>query len=292
MAGHGPQTTDHGTATDRRPPTADVQTPHAGSTGATERRVPGTPYPVPTSREAGLADRLGDSDQRAGERRYRVKALWTTLQGEGFWAGRPAVFIRLVGCNMWSGYEVDRERDAARTGADCPHWCDTQFTKDGSVRLTAADLARAATEAGGPVRFCVLTGGEPLLQADAALIAALRAEGFTVACETNGTVRLGDAFGRANDGPDWVVCSPKLPADRLVLERCDELKLVVPDYRPEAYAPMVERVREHPEAGRLLWLQPEDGPRLAEATRLAVDLALADPRWRVSVQGHKILGVD
>ncbi|MEM1055546.1 MAG: radical SAM protein [Bacteroidota bacterium] len=253
---------------------------------------PGSSYPVPAQREAGLADRLAESPRQPGEKRYRVKAIWRTLQGEGFWAGRPAVFIRFVGCNMWTGYENDRERDHARTGADCPLWCDTQFTKEGSVRLTASDLAEAAAEAGGDIRFCVLTGGEPLLQTDAALIEALRARGFTVACETNGTVRLGDAFGSPEAGPDWVVCSPKLPEDRLVLEACDELKLVVPDYRPEAYSAMAERVCEHPEAGRLLWIQPEDGPRLAEATRLAVDLALADPRWRVSVQGHKALGVD
>ncbi|MEL6614802.1 MAG: 7-carboxy-7-deazaguanine synthase QueE [Bacteroidota bacterium] len=241
-------------------------------------------------REAGLADRLSDS--ASGEKRYRVKALWRTLQGEGFWAGRPAVFVRLVACNMWSGYEADRERDAARTGADCPLWCDTAFTKEGSVRLTASDLADAVVETGEGVRFVVLTGGEPLLQADAALIRSLHARGLTVAVETNGTVALADAFGGADDWPDWVVCSPKLPLARLAIETCDELKLVVPDYRPEAYGPLAERVRERSLAGPLLWVQPEDGPRFEEAARLAVDLALADPRWRVSVQGHKALGVD
>jgi organic radical activating enzyme len=168
--------------------------------------------------------------------------------------------------------------------------CDTDFTPEGAVKLSAADLAAEAARVGGPVRFCVLTGGEPLLQADAALVRALHDAGFFVAVETNGTQRLADAFG---DGarPDWTVCSPKLPEDRLPLEACDELKLVVPDYRPEAYRALAGRVRPR-DGRRLWWLQPEDGPRLAEATRLALDLCFADPRWRVSVQTHKALGVD
>ncbi|WP_218827610.1 7-carboxy-7-deazaguanine synthase QueE [Rubricoccus marinus] len=242
-------------------------------------------------REDGLASRVAPS-AASGEKTYRVRALWRTLQGEGFWAGRPAVFVRLVACNMWSGYEADRARDAERNGADCPLWCDTAFTKEGSVRLTASDLADAVVATGDGVTFCVLTGGEPLLQADAALIRALHARGVTVAVETNGTLSLAGAFGDEADWPDWIVCSPKLAAARLEIETCDELKLVVPDYRPEAYRPLAQRVRERSLAGPLLWLQPEDGPRFEAAARLAVDLALADPRWRVSVQGHKALGVD
>ena len=243
-------------------------------------------------REAGLALRLRESDAAPGEPVYRVKAMWKTLQGEGFWAGRPAVFVRLVACNMWTGYERDRQRDAARNQTFCALWCDTDFTKEGSVRLVADDLADAVVQTGEGVRFCVLTGGEPLLQADAALVRALRARGVTVAVETNGTVGLAERFGEPEDWPDWIVCSPKLPEDKLRIEACDELKLVVPDYRPERYGSVVPRVRERSLAGPLLWLQPEDGPRFAEAARLAVDLALADPRWRVSVQGHKALGVD
>ncbi|GAB5535531.1 MAG: 7-carboxy-7-deazaguanine synthase [Rubricoccaceae bacterium] len=245
----------------------------------------------PNTQETGLSARLASSQPRAGEKTYRVKAIWRTLQGEGVWAGRAAVFIRLVGCNLWSGYTADRQRDAERSGADCPLWCDTAFTKEGSVRLTAEDLATEAARAGGDVRFCVLTGGEPLLQADRQLVHALRAEGFEIAVETNGTQRLADAFGDEAGWPDWIVCSPKLPESELVIEACDELKLVVPDYQPTAYRQLEARVREH--SGRkALWVQPEDGPRLAEATRLAVELAFADPRWRVSVQTHKILGVD
>lgn len=234
---------------------------------------------------------------------YRVKHVWRTLQGEGFFAGRPAVFVRLVGCNMWSGYEADRARDARRHAADCPRWCDTDFRKEGSTDYTAEALARHAAQVGGNVCFCVLTGGEPFLQADAALVRALHAEGFQVAVETNGTVALAEAFadeeGAAGTGavvgPDWIVCSPKLPEERLRLERFDELKLVVPDYRPAAYARFAERARTHMVGGHrvpLRWLQPEDGPRLAEATRLAVRLATEHPAWRVSVQTHKVLGVE
>ncbi|HMB89965.1 MAG TPA: hypothetical protein VKP65_03905 [Rhodothermales bacterium] len=232
-------------------------------------------------------------------RTYRVKAIWKTLQGEGLFAGRPAVFVRFVGCNMWTGYAADRERDAIRTGADCPRWCDTEFTKEGSHAYAAAELAIQMQGVGDDVRFCVLTGGEPLLQVDAALIHALHEAGFQVAIETNGTVRLQDACWddehEAIIGPDWIVCSPKLPEDQLTLEYFDELKLVVPDYLPDTYATFAERQRVHEVGGHrvpLRWLQPEDGPRLQEATQLAIDTALAHPSWRVSVQTHKVLDVE
>ena len=247
-----------------------------------------------------LGSRLADSPREPGVRRYAVKSLWRTLQGEGAWAGRAAVFVRLVGCNMWTGYEADRARDAAR-GHHCAAFCDTAFTKEGSVRLSARDLAAeaalvAAGEGSGPsVDLVVLTGGEPLLQADAPLVHALHDVGLEVAVETNGTVRLADAFGAPAGWPDWIVCSPKLPADQTVIETIDELKLVVPAYRPADYDAVAARVRPHrvgTRDRRYLWVQPEDGPRLDEATRLAVTLAQADPRWRVSVQTHKILEVD
>ncbi len=227
-------------------------------------------------------------------RNYQVKNIWKTLQGEGFFSGRPAVFARVVACNMWSGYEKDRARDAERHGAGCPRWCDTDFTKEGSRSLSAEDLANEMQHIGGPIRFCVLTGGEPLLQADAALVRTLHAAGYQVAVETNGTVSLSEAFGKT-DHPDWIVCSPKLPEARLNLEYCHELKLVVPDYLPEDFSLFAERVREQQLAGagqRLLWLQPEDGPRYEDARQLAIETALAHPEWRVSAQTHKVLGVE
>ncbi len=230
---------------------------------------------------------------------YRVKNVFRTVQGEGFWVGRPAVFVRLVGCNMWSGYETDRERDAERTGADCPLWCDTDFTKEGAMDLTAEQLTTRMGEVGDEIDFCVLTGGEPCLQADAAMIRALHEAGYEVAVETNGTVCLQDAFWEESTGkvcpPDWITCSPKLPEAELVLERFDELKLIVPDYRPDDYAQFAERATLHQLNGRqrrVLWVQPEDGPRLEAAKDVAVELALEHPEWRVSTQTHKVLGVE
>jgi len=250
---------------------------------------------------AAVQPALPPEEGTGGEERpssYRVKNVFRTVQGEGFWMGRPAVFVRLVGCNMWSGYETDRERDAERTGADCPLWCDTDFTKEESTTYDVQGVVDAMVEEGGDIRFCVLTGGEPFLQADARLIEALHAAGFQVAVETNGTVALEEAFWSEEQGavvpPDWIVCSPKLPEDELALECFDELKLIVPDYQPSAYAEFAERARVH-EVGcktvPLLWVQPEDGPRLEEAKQIAVELAQTHPRWRVGVQAHKILGV-
>jgi organic radical activating enzyme len=177
--------------------------------------------------------------------------------------------------------------------------CDTDFRKEGSHDLTAEALTTRMRAVGGPIDFCVLTGGEPFLQADAALVRAMHAAGYRVAVETNGTVALAEAFADADAGthcaPDWIVCSPKLPEEHLKLERFDELKLVVPDYRPAAYGRFAARARHHEVAGArvpLLWLQPEDGPRAQAATEEAVALALAHPTWRVSVQTHKVLGID
>ncbi|MEM1094369.1 MAG: 7-carboxy-7-deazaguanine synthase QueE [Bacteroidota bacterium] len=248
---------------------------------------------------SAVSPSLAPPPPRTRTKTYRVKHVWKTLQGEGLFAGRPAVFVRFVGCNMWSGYDATRERDAARTEADCPMWCDTDFVKEGSSTYTADALVARMTAVADDVRFCVLTGGEPLLQLDAPLLRALQAEGWQVAIETNGTVplrtRCWDDEAHALVTPDWIVCSPKLPQDRLKLEVFDELKLVVPDYLPDAYSTFAQRQRIHrtgPHILPLLWLQPEDGPRLAEARRLAIELSLAHPEWRVSTQTHKILDVE
>lgn len=227
--------------------------------------------------------------------RYRVKAVWLTLQGEGGFAGRPAVFVRFVGCNMWSGYEEDRSKGKA----PCSRWCDTDFTKEGSTEYTAHALAEEMLRVGGAIRFCVLTGGEPFLQADAELMKALHAAGFMVAIETNGSIAIREAFLDADTGevvpPDWIVCSPKTGEDDLAIEYFDEIKIVVPDYDLSGYTEFLKRQRMHTIADRpypLKWIQPEDGPRLNDARRLAIETALQNPGWRVSVQTHKILDVE
>ncbi len=207
---------------------------------------------------------------------YAVKEIYYTLQGEGVQSGRPAVFCRFAGCNLWSGLEADRAT------AVCT-FCDTDFVgTDGKAggRFAAAGALSAAiagiwgNRPGTP--FVVLTGGEPLLQVDAALIAALHAEGFEIAVETNGTLAV-------PAGLDWICVSPKSTAGLAQLSG-DELKLVYPqaDCPPERFEGL---------AFRHFLLQPMDGPELAANTRAAVDYCLAHPRWRLSLQTHKMLGL-
>ncbi len=207
---------------------------------------------------------------------YSVKEIFDTLQGEGRRAGRPAVFCRFAGCNLWTGREVDRGR------AIC-QFCDTDFvgtdgTAGGKYRSAAAlaDAVAAQWTAGAARRYVVLTGGEPLLQVDAALIDALHARGFEIAIETNGSIA-------APEGIDWICVSPKAGAE-LVLTHGHELKLVFP--QPGA---MPERF-EGLDFG-LFFLQPMDGLEQRRNTRLAVDYCLAHPQWRLSVQTHKTLGI-
>jgi 7-carboxy-7-deazaguanine synthase len=207
---------------------------------------------------------------------YTIKEIFYTLQGEGIHAGRPAVFCRFAGCNLWTGREEDRAT------AVCS-FCDTDFVgvgPDGGKFATAEALAEAVAArwpgAAGGRRFVVCTGGEPLLQLDAEAIDALHARGFEVAVETNGTQPL-------PRGLDWVCVSPKADAP-LVVAGGDELKLVYPQplARPERFEGLDFR---H-------WLlQPMDGPAVAEATREAIAYCLAHPRWRLSVQTHKVVGV-
>jgi 7-carboxy-7-deazaguanine synthase (Cx14CxxC type) len=207
---------------------------------------------------------------------YTVKEIFYTLQGEGAQTGRPAVFCRFSGCNLWTGRESDR------ASAEC-NFCDTDFVgvgPDGGRFQTAADLASAVRnrwpneQSGKPLVVC--TGGEPLLQLDAAAVAALHAAGFEVAVETNGT-QIPPA------GIDWTCVSPKGKTDLLLTEG-HELKLVYPqgDAPPERFEHLPF---EH------FFLQPMDGPHLAENTRLAVEYCLAHPRWRLSLQTHKLLGI-
>lgn len=207
---------------------------------------------------------------------YTVKEIFYTLQGEGVHAGRPAVFCRFAGCNLWTGREQDRAT------ATCT-FCDTDFVgvgPDGGRFATAADLAaavRARWPAGGGGRpYVVCTGGEPLLQLDAEAVAALHAAGFEVAVETNGTQP-------APPGIDWTCVSPKATAP-LVLTEGDELKLVYP--QPDAPPERFERLHF-----RHFSLQPMDGPDVASHTAAAVAYCLAHPQWRLSLQTHKQLGI-
>ncbi|MFN3511514.1 MAG: 7-carboxy-7-deazaguanine synthase [Phenylobacterium sp.] len=207
---------------------------------------------------------------------YAVKEIFLTLQGEGGQAGRAAVFCRFAGCNLWSGREEDR------AAAVCT-FCDTDFVGmdgPGGGRFADAEALADAVEAawaGGPdERLVVCTGGEPLLQLDEGLIAALHARGFRIALETNGTMP-------APPGIDWICVSPKADA-ALAQTTGQELKLVYPQtgVDPAAF--------EHLDFERFL-LQPMDGPDRVENTEKAIAYCLAHPRWRLSVQTHKYLGI-
>ena len=207
---------------------------------------------------------------------YAVKEIFLTLQGEGAHAGRAAVFCRFAGCNLWSGREEDRASATCR-------FCDTDFVgTDGTLGnryVSAEELADTVARqwTGDDCnRYVVLTGGEPLLQVDAPLIAALHARGFTIAVETNGTIE-------APEGLDWICVSPKAGAG-LVQRRGQELKLVYPQAgaEPENFVGL---------AFERFSLQPMDGPDVIENAARAVDYCLRHPQWRLSVQTHKNLGI-
>ena len=207
---------------------------------------------------------------------YAVKELFRTLQGEGAQTGRPAVFCRFAGCNLWSGREEDR---AAATCA----FCDTDFVGtdgEGGGRFTGtdalADAVAKAWGAGRERRYVVFTGGEPLLQLDAPLIAAVHARGFEIAVETNGTIA-------APDGLDWICVSPKAGAP-LVQTRGQELKLVWPQAGFDLDA-LARLDFAH------FFLQPMDGPERLANTDSAIAACLAHPRWRLSLQTHKLIGI-
>jgi len=210
---------------------------------------------------------------------YSVKEIYYTLQGEGTWTGRAAVFLRFSGCNLWSGREEDRASAACR-------FCDTDFVgvdgPGGGRFPDAASLAAAVAAAwdaprpdrGRPLVVC--TGGEPLLQVDEGLVEALHAEGFEVAVETNGT-------RTPPPGLDWVTVSPKAGTG-LVLASGDELKLVVPQVGAEP-----ERYESLPFGA--FFLQPMDGPDRDANVAAAAAYCLAHPRWRLSLQTHKLAGL-
>ncbi len=208
---------------------------------------------------------------------YQVKEIFYTLQGEGMNAGRPAVFCRFAGCNLWSGHEKDRASAVCR-------FCDTDFVGTNGTnggRYASANALAEAIEREWPAgegarRFAVLTGGEPALQVDAEFVAALHARDFLVAIETNGTLEL-------PAGIDWVCVSPKAEA-ALKVKKGNELKLVYPQAgaSPSDYEVLSF---EH------FLLQPMDGPNLKAHTERAVAYCLEHPKWRLSLQTHKFLGI-
>jgi 7-carboxy-7-deazaguanine synthase len=207
---------------------------------------------------------------------YAVKEIFLTLQGEGAHAGRAAVFFRFAGCNLWSGREQDRAEAVCR-------FCDTDFVGlDGTLggRYATADALAATIAAewiaGDTDRYVVLTGGEPLLQVDTALIEALHRQGFSIGVETNGTVD-------APEGIDWICVSPKAGAE-LRIRSGHELKLVYP--QPEA---MPERFAGL--AFERFSLQAMDGPDAAQNIARTIDYCLQHPHWRMSVQTHKTIGI-
>jgi 7-carboxy-7-deazaguanine synthase (Cx14CxxC type) len=220
---------------------------------------------------------------------YAVKELFYTLQGEGANTGRAAVFLRFAGCNLWNGREADRPRAVCQ-------FCDTDFVgtdgEGGGRFTTAAALAEAVRstwdsgarkqafgDSGDAKPLVVCTGGEPLLQLDAELLAELHGRGFAVALETNGTLPLPPGEERV----DWVCVSPKADSE-LVIKEGHELKLVFPQpgVDPQRYAGLPF---QH------FFLQPMDGPRREENTALAVRYCLEHPAWRLSLQTHKLLGI-
>lgn len=210
---------------------------------------------------------------------YSVKEIFYTLQGEGTHTGRPAVFCRFAGCNLWSGREQDRDQAVCQ-------FCDTDFVgtdgMSGGKFRTAAELAdkvaacwpKAVGNAGKP--FVVCTGGEPLLQLDEPLIDELHVRGFEIAVETNGTQP-------APKGLDWICVSPKAEAE-LVVKKGNELKLV---YLQEGAPPerFADLAFDH------FFLQPMDGPEKNALTQKVIDYCKANPQWRLSVQTHKIFGI-
>jgi 7-carboxy-7-deazaguanine synthase (Cx14CxxC type) len=208
---------------------------------------------------------------------YSIKEIFYTLQGEGMHAGRPAVFCRFSGCNLWSGREADRAAAVCR-------FCDTDFVGtdgEGGGKVKDAGTLAATIDALWPAgrpanKYVVFTGGEPLLQLDAALIDAMHAVGFEIAIETNGTIEV-------PPGVDWICVSPKMGAE-LKVRRGSELKVVIPqenqvlaDYEGLDFAHF--------------FVQPMDGPLAAVNTRKAIEICKSNPKWKLSIQTHKLLQI-
>jgi 7-carboxy-7-deazaguanine synthase len=208
---------------------------------------------------------------------YSIKEIFYTLQGEGAQAGRPAVFCRFAGCNLWTGRESDRATAVCQ-------FCDTDFVgtdgerggKFAQAEALAAEIDSLWPASYSASKYVVFTGGEPLLQLDAALIAAMHRAGFEIAIETNGTLPV-------PPGVDWICVSPKM-GSKLVVEKGNEIKVVIPQAAQELGA--YEQLEfEH------FFVQPMDGPLAEFNTRLAIDTCKRNPKWKLSLQTHKLLQI-
>lgn len=208
---------------------------------------------------------------------YSIVKVFGTIQGEGALAGTPATFVRLGGCNMWSGIETRREADAERNGAQCPKWCDTDFRP--RARLHASEIVDLV-KATGDRPLIVLTGGEPFLQIDDELIDHLHQLNARIQVETNGTVEPGFGFRPRI----YITLSPKLPRHLTKLSNCDELKLVYPAHDPADWG-------SFPTRQRFLQPQADREERDHDHERQTVEYVQANPEWRLSLQTHKILGI-
>lgn len=204
---------------------------------------------------------------------YRVKEIFYTLQGEGMHSGTPAVFVRFSRCNLWSGKETDR-------GYAVCKFCDTEFLGTTGVNggeYTKEGLLHKVQEVGGECKFIVCTGGEPMLQVDLALVSCLRNSGYYVCLETNGTLDT------SRIPFDWVCVSPKV-GSQWVVHKGNELKLVFPQSGGEPGRYLSTEFQHY-------FLQPMDGPNQSENTQLALQYCLDNPRWKLSLQTHKMIGI-
>jgi organic radical activating enzyme len=217
---------------------------------------------------------------------YHVKEVFQSVQGEAYYVGRPAVFVRFAGCNMWSGIEADRMEWYGKTGSLCALFCDTDFTK--GEKFTVQSLVERVKEIGKTCKFIVVTGGEPGLQYDEELHLAFKAEGYYVAMETNGCVKL-------KVRPDWVTISPKLMNEQWINGDCDELKVVYPAYDPLVALEQLKKAKIQPLLVEpILFVQPEDSQDKHIATdniKQCIEFVLAHPKWRLSLQTHKMIGM-
>lgn len=211
---------------------------------------------------------------------YSIKEAFYTIQGEGYHAGSAAVFVRFAGCNIWSGREQDREHDSAK--GNCARWCDTDFRGTNGERggryhaRYLATMVRSLWPTDGTAHV-VLTGGEPLLQVDSALVEYMRAADVLIHVESNGSIV-------PPDGIHWMTVSPKPPM-AIAITTCDEIKLVyAPGVQPEQYEHLAPRLFLQP-----MWL-PDESARAREVTRV-VQYVKSNPKWRVSLQTHKMMGI-